>query len=72
MRIVSHQPFAGKRAAIDKNHDMTGEVTIIEKMAGRMKVAQTDAGKRLQEQVDSLLMLLQAYRCGAVAENHSK
>ena len=72
MRIVSHQPFAGKRAAISQNHDMTGEVTIIEKMAGRMKVAQTDAGKRLQEQVDSLLMLLQAYRCGAVAENHSK
>ncbi len=72
MRIVSHQPFAGKRAAIAKNHDMTGEVTIIEKMAGRMKVAQTDAGKRLQEQVDNLLMLLQAYRCGAVAENHSK
>ena len=72
MRIVSHQPFAGKRAAIEGNHDMTGEVTIIEKMAGRMKVAQTDAGKRLQEQVDALLMLLQAYRCGAVPENHSK
>ncbi len=72
MRIVSHQPFAGKRAAIESNHDMTGEVTIIEKMDRRMKVAQTDAGKRLQERVDSLLMLLQAYRCGAVAENHSK
>ena len=72
MRIVSHQPFAGKRAAIEGNHDMTGEITIIEKMDKRMKVAQTDAGKRLQEQVDALLMLLQAYRCGAVAENHSK
>ena len=72
MRIVSHQPFAGKRAAIESNHDMTGEITIIEKMDKRMKVAQTDAGKRLQDQVDSLLMLLQAYRCGAVAENHSK
>ena len=72
MRIVSHQPFAGKRAAIEGNHDMTGEITIIEKMAGRMKVAQTDAGARLQERVDALLMLLQAYRCGAVTENHSK
>ncbi len=72
MRIVSHQPFAGKRAAIESNHDMTGEVTIIEKMDRRMKVAQTDAGKRLQAQVDSLLMLLDAYRRGAVAENHSK
>ncbi len=72
MRIVSHQPFAGKRAAIASNHDMTGEITIIEKMDKRMKVAQTDAGTRLQERVDALLMLLQAYRCGAVTENHSK
>ena len=72
MRIVSHQPFAGKQAAIEGNHDMTGEITIIEKMDKRMKVAQTDAGSRLQERVDALLMLLQAYRCGAVTENHSK
>ena len=72
MRIVSHRPFAGKQAAIAENHDMTGDVTIIEKMDTRMKVAQTDAGQRLQEQVDELLALLQAYRCGAVAENHSK
>ena len=72
MRIVSHQPFAGKQAAITENHDMTGEVLIIEKMDSRMKVAQTDAGKRLQEKVDELLLLLQAYRAGAVAENHSK
>ena len=72
MRIVSHRPFAGKRAAITENHDMTGEITIIEKMEKRMKVAQTDAGRRLQEKVDELLLLLQAYRTGAVAENHSK
>ena len=72
MRIVSHRPFAGKRAAIAENSDMTGEVTIIEKMDSRMKVAQTDAGKRLQEKVEELLLLLQAYRSGAVAENHSK
>ena len=72
MRIVSHQPFAGKQAAIKHNHDMTGEVLIIEKMDSRMKVAQTDAGKRLQENVDELLLLLEAYRTGAVTENHSK
>ena len=72
MRIVSHRPFAGKQAAISENHDMTGDVLIIEKMDSRMKVAQTDAGRRLQEKVDELLLLLQAYRAGAVAENHSK
>ena len=72
MRIVSHRPFAGKQAAIRENHDMTGDVLIIEKMDSRMKVAQTDAGQALQEKVEELLLLLQAYRAGAVPENHSK
>ena len=72
MRIVSHRPFAGKRAAIAENHDMAGDIMIIEKMEKRMKVAQTDAGKRLQGQVDELLQLLEAYRCGAVTENHTR
>ena len=36
----------------------------------RMKVAQTDEGIDLQAQVDDLVRLMEAYRSGAVAENH--
>ena len=69
-RIVSHQPFAGKREALKHNQDIHNDSFIFEKLETRMKVAQTDEGTDLQAQVDDLLLLLEAYRSGAVAENH--
>ena len=69
-RIVAHQPFAGKYNAIHKNLDIEGDDHIFEKMNTRMKVAETDEGRRLQTQVDDLMDLLEAFRSGAVTENH--
>jgi len=70
MRIVSHQPFEGRLKAIQENHDIANESLIFEQMETRMKVAQTDQGRQLQQRVDDLLMLLSAFRSGAVAEDH--
>ena len=69
-RIVSHQPFEGKQVALQKNHDIQNESLIFEKMNTRMKVSETDKGKELQTRVDELTMLLDAYKSGAVRENH--
>ena len=69
-RIVSHQPFAGKEAALKQNHDIDNESLAFEALEQRMKVAQTDEGVELQAQVYDLLRLMEAYRNGAVAENH--
>jgi len=70
MRIVSHEPFEGRRKAIHDNHDIANESLIFEKMQTRVTVAQTDQGRELQAQVNDLLMLLEAYRSGAVTEDH--
>ena len=70
MRIVSHQPFAGRRRAIKENHDIANELQIFEKMEQRLTVSQTDQGKLLQTRVEDLLLLLDAFRTGAVAEDH--
>ena len=69
-RIVSHQPFEGKQIALQKNHDIQNESLIFEKMNTRMKVSETDEGRELQARVEELTMLLDAYRSGAVRENH--
>ena len=69
-RIVSHQPFAGKWNAVHKNDDIRNESEVFEKLETRMRISQTDEGAALQTQVDDLLMLLEAYRSGAVAEDH--
>ena len=71
-RIISHQPFEGKYNAIHKNRDIDKDSLIFEKMETRMKVAETDQGRDLQKQVDDLLDLLEAFRSGAVTENHEK
>ena len=71
-RMVSHQPFAGRYEAIHQNHDIANASQVFEVMAKRMKVSQTDQGQELQQQVDDLRKLLDAYRSGAVRENHAK
>ena len=67
-RIVAHQPFSGKASALRKNADIENETEIFEKLESRMKVAETDEGRQLQDRVDDLMLLLDAYRSGAVAE----
>ena len=71
-RIVSHQPFAGKYEALHRNHDIDNDANIFERMNTRMKVAETDEGRILQEKVNDLLDLLEAFRSGAVAEDHKE
>ena len=69
-RIVSHQPFAGKWNAIHNNDDIQNDSVIFEKMETRMRVSQTDEGSELQSRVNDLRLLLEAYRSGAVTEDH--
>ncbi len=70
LRMVSHQPFQGRRDAIRNNHDIDNNDLIFEHMEGRLKIAQTDEGRELQVQVDDLMDLLTAYRFGLVKEKH--
>ena len=72
MRIVAHQPFAGKQNAVQSNADIDNESDIFERMETRLRVADTDEGQNLQARVDELMDLLDAYRAGAVTENHNE
>lgn len=70
MRIVSHQPFPGKRSVIRKNADIENDSLVFEQLERRMKVGDTDAGEELRLRAEELVELLAAYRSGAVAEDH--
>ncbi len=71
-RIVSHQPFAGRWEAIHNNHDIANESVIFEYLETRAKVADSDNGRVLQTQVNDLRRLLDAYRSGAITEDHKE
>ena len=69
-RIIAHQPFAGREKAITENFDIANAIDIFERLESREKVAQTDEGRRLQTRIDDLRRLLEAYKAGAVTEDH--
>ena len=69
-RLVSQEPFAGRASAIRKNRDIVSSSVVFERLESRMKIAGTDIGRQLQEQIDDLMALLGAYRSGEIAEDH--
>ena len=71
IRIVSHQPFESKEAAISQNHDIANDSLVFEHMEHRVKICETDVGRAIQAQVEDLRRLLQAYRSGAFSEGHT-
>ena len=72
IRIAAHQPFAGRESAIRNNFDISSSIEVFDRMEHRIKVAETDQGRQLQERVDDLRALLRAYKSGAVTEDHTK
>lgn len=55
--------------AIKEETDIKFEVMVNEKETERKSVADTDIGKELQEEIDDLKLLLQAYREGRIKES---
>ena len=70
LRIISHQPFAGKEKAVKENFDISSTSTVVQHMDHRMLVEETDAGRRRQEQIKDLRRLLEAFRAGVILEDH--
>lgn len=70
LRIVSHEPFCGRKMAIEHNIDIASSSKVFERMDARLKIAQTDIGRKLQAQADDLHALVEAYKAGAVPEDH--
>ena len=70
LRLVSHEPFAGRENAIKENRDIASSTMIFERMESRIKIMSTDIGRQLQEQIDDLMALLWAYRHGKIVEDH--
>ena len=69
-RLVAHEPFVGKAAAIRKNYDIASTTQVFERLESRAMILQTDIGRKLQGQIDELMDLVAAFRSGAIVESH--
>lgn len=68
MRLVAHETFESKEAAIQNESDIFSDSIVIETAVSRLRVADTDIGKDLRESIGHLELLLQAYQDGTIVE----
>ena len=68
MWIAAHEPFESKEAAILNETDIISDSFIVESASMRLRVADTDTGYDIREQICQLEDLLRAYREGIIVE----
>lgn len=66
--LTSHEPFWAIKNAVKEDKDILSSTMILEHSVSRKRVADTDVGKELQEQIADLEKLLIAYRKGLIKE----
>lgn len=71
MKLCSHEPFEGTKKAIKNNSDIFSTDVISEKAIQRIRVLQTDKGKKLLNMIEDLKLLIYAYRMGIIKEETS-
>ena len=69
MILSANEPFDSKMDAIREEKDIKFEVMVNEQETQRKNVADTDVGKELQEEIDDLKLLLEAYKEGKIKQN---
>ena len=66
--LVQHEPFTSTIDAIQKCSDIKSSTQIVEMSSHRVRVADTDIGRELKNQISDLQRLLYAYRHGYIKE----
>jgi len=68
--IISHQSFKSRKDAVEKGRDIVSSYRFLDDNHQRKTVAETDIGKRLDEQINELKLLAAAYQKGYIKEKH--
>ena len=66
--LSANEPFDSKAEAIREEKDTKYEIMVNEKVMQRKNVSDTDIGKKLQDEIEGLKLLLEAYKEGKLKE----
>ncbi|MBQ1369716.1 MAG: fructose-bisphosphatase class III, partial [Clostridia bacterium] len=72
MRISALEPFEGFEDAVRYNKDILPETVLMQPCDHRMKIYETDIGRKLQKNIDMLTRLMDVYRNGILPEHPDK
>ena len=68
LTLTAHEPLESVEAAIMDETDIVSRQTTVQRYAQRKLVGDTDNGKRIQERIQELKELIEAYRTGQIIE----
>ncbi len=68
LMLASHYPFESTQKAIEEETDIRSRGVILETNYNRIRVKDTDKGRQMQQEINNLQRLLQAYREGFITE----
>jgi fructose-1,6-bisphosphatase-3 len=71
MMLVAHEPFTSTEEAIQKETDIHADRISVMAAPRRLQVRDTDRGREIQERIDELMQLLDAYRSGRLQQEQS-
>ena len=66
--LTAHDPFESKEKAIEQETDIHSTQVARQDISERMLNKYTDEGKKRQETIDTLKMLVEAYKEGLIEE----
>ncbi len=67
--LAAHEPFVSSQAFVESNQDLHPQTIILETNYDRIRVKDTDAGRRSEVRITALQALLEAYRSGQLKES---
>jgi fructose-1,6-bisphosphatase-3 len=68
LMLAAHEPFESTQKAIEEEIDIHSRTQILEQTTSRQYIRDTDQGHEIQQRMDELKALLQAYRAGLIKE----
>ena len=68
IQLVEHDSFESREQAVRSGNDIHNRMLLQDFSGQRIRIKDTDKGKELLEQINSLEQLLQAYRSGSLRE----
>lgn len=67
--LAAHEPFVSVEEAVNNGLDIHSDTVLLQHVDSRKMVADTDDGRRIQEEINELEALLAAYRSGTIVES---
>ena len=68
LSLAEHEPFESVQKTIEEGNDVVSHKTLVQRVSKRKRVADTDIGKNMKEDIKDLEALLKAYREGVIEE----